>query len=289
MSVTLEFAEMLKKEYDKGMSIKDLNIKYHTDVNYVFKKYNIQKRDKKEILEWRMKYRPGRYKLNWTAEGINNEKEAYIIGMLLADGCIIGNQVSLKLSKKDIQILTDIKNYISKDIQILQNENTCCFKVSSVIFCNNIKKLGLNSRKTNSEFKIPEMDKSLYRHFIRGYFDGDGTIFKTKKGNYYYLKSNICSPTKTILEDIQNILVLNNIDSSINKEKRVGKTMKIIDHNSICTMDMYRLYIRKKEAILKFYNFLYDNSEIFLKRKYDIFRNNLDLLENKKHVNTELI
>lgn len=121
--------------------------------------------------------------------------------------------------------------------------------------------------------KIP---KDLLRHFIRGYFDGDGTVFKDRK----YLKTNICSICKEMLLDIQKIYIENNIESRINVEIRYGK--KCIDPQgniSKTHKDMFRLYVSKKHEIYKLYNFMYDNSNIYLERKFKKFKDNIELIK----------
>lgn len=54
---------------------------------------------------------------------------------------------------------------------------------------------------------------------------------------------------------------------------------------------MYRLFIRKKDSLQKWFHYLYDNSNIYLERKFKIFNDNLELFNYKKvrkHANTEL-
>lgn len=112
------------------------------------------------------------------------------------------------------------------------------------------------------------MDKNLLRHFIRGYFDGDGTVFYDRQ----YLKSNICSISNTILEEIKNILTENEIESSINVEIREGKSLKLPQGTeSTSCKNMYRLYVRKKESLEKFKKFMYKDSNVCLIRKFKKF------------------
>lgn len=58
-----------------------------------------------------------------------------------------------------------------------------------------IEKLGVVERKTFL-IQFPEMDESLVPHFIRGYFDGDGSIYYTHPRSNYpeevQLGINIC-------------------------------------------------------------------------------------------------
>lgn len=280
-----EFIEQLLKEYYEGASMKELDLKYHTDTYYQFKKIkNIQKRKPNEQ---RTISRTNCYKLKWNCSAISNEFEAYILGMLYADGYITDCQLGLKLKKSDKELVEIIKNYFSEDIKLQFEKNNYKFVVSSVVVVNNLKKIGLSKHKTNFNFNIPILKSDLYKHFIRGYFDGDGSIYICKKNiKTPFLKGYICSPTEPILKDIQNILLQNNIDCKINIEKRIGKTIKCIDKQLIASCDMYRLFIRKKEALSNFYHFLYDDCNIFLKRKKEIFDNYFNI--NNIHVNTEI-
>lgn len=153
-----------------------------------------------------------------------------------------------------------------------------------------MRNLGIKPRKTYNELAIPPMDVSLLRHFMRGYFDGDGTIFRCgSHKDTVILKCNICSPTKGILEEFRDILHSNGIHSSINMEKRRGKAMLVLGKTIIGKVDMYRLFIRRKVDIEKLYHFFYDDSTIYLERKFLVFDDNRELLVYKRHVNTELI
>ena len=114
---------------------------------------------------------------------------------------------------------------------------------------------------------VPNIPKNLIRHFIRGYFDGDGTIFMDRK----YYKSNICSICKNFLKELQDILTENNIESRINVEKRSNKIIKTPQGKSTNCKDMYRLYVSKQTEIIKFKDFMYRNSTIYLQRKYNKF------------------
>lgn len=198
--ITLEFALQLKAEYDAGASIDQLSKKYKTDTNFVFNKFNIPRRNKQEFKEWRKTHRRNiSYHLNWNCNSISNEYEAYIIGLFMADGYVGKTQVGLRLKKSDKNLLQEVKNYFSEEIKLQEADNSYTFVISSIEVCDNLKNLGVLANKTSKELHIPTMDNSLIRHFIRGFFDGDGSIFLCKHNTNVYLKSNICSPTETIL------------------------------------------------------------------------------------------
>lgn len=278
-----QFVQMLADEYSTtNISLKDLSKKYHTDASYQFKINGIPKR--KGSIQ-KMLSRTGCITLNWKGENIETEKQAYITGMLFSDGYVGKHQLGLRLKKSDKELLEQIKNYFSKDIKLQEEKNDFSFVVSSTAVCANFVKLGLLKNKTKIGINVPQMDKSLYRHFIRGYFDGDGTVYVCNtKPKHSYLKAYICSATVSILNDIQNILSVHNIESTINKEDRKGKVMKVPQGKTFCSMDMFRLFIRKKAELEKFYHFLYDDCTICLERKRRKFEDNFNLLKYQKYM-----
>ena len=92
-------------------------------------------------------------------------------------------------------------------------------------------------------------DKSLIRHFIRGYFDGDGCLGITLTRNSPFFE---ILGTKHILNSISKYLFVNKIYSN---------------HNSKYT---YILKYSGTKAVVASY-LLYDNATIYLDRKYKKF------------------
>lgn len=277
MKRTKEDVLQMYEEYIKGSTSQELDKKYKTSVYYLFKKYNLKSRTTAETI---ILTRNNRINLKYNFNSINNSEEAYIAGLFLADGYICKNQLGLKLKKSDKEIVNKIKNYFSEEIKLQEDKNTFGFVVSSIKACENAINLGILRNKTDKEMTIPKMDCKYHADFIRGFFDGDGTIFKC---NNKYLKSNICSPKIEILIKIQEILTKNNIYSTINEENRIGKTFILPGGNStIGKMNMYRLYIRKKEDLKRFYYFLYNDCDFLLQRKKEIFDNNFKMLTKLK-------
>ena len=107
------------------------------------------------------------------------------------------------------------------------------------------------------------MDKSLIRHFLRGYFDGDGSIIgylrkpTDRKHPNYTIRTyvNFTSKTRTLFDEIVNYLENNDI----------------IHYNICsCNRNCYVLSIAKSE-LPKLYKLFYDDANFFLKRKYEKF------------------
>jgi hypothetical protein len=127
----------------------------------------------------------------------------------------------------------------------------CHLAMYSNELVNSIKSNGFHSRKTFTISK-PNLSSDLIHHFIRGYFDGDGTFrFVEKQKN----QTGITSASEKFREFIIKELSKNEI--------------KINYYGGI------NLYIQNKMDNQKFYNYIYKNATIYLERKkekYEEFR-----------------
>ncbi len=265
---TEEEFELMKKDYQNGFTNKEISKKHKSDWNYQCKIRGIKLRNTSSTKQLRINLNIQEYFniYKYKFKNITNEEEAYILGFWFSDGWVSDKQAGLKLSIIDYSILEKIRNYICEDItiQISKNRKSCSIVLSSEEIINNLLALGCLKNKTYKKLNIPIMNKELIRHFIRGYFDGDGTIFKDGK----YIRVNICSVNKEFLEDIQKLLIEEEIESNINIEIRENKIMKTPQGTSSNCKNMYRLFIRKKESLLKLKEYFYGNSNIYLDRKF---------------------
>jgi len=135
--------------------------------------------------------------------------------------------------------------------------------IASVILIEDLHKLGVEQNKTYKEQNIPKQVPSKYiHHFIRGYFDGDGSFSgsvvkdKNRPNPRVRMQFQIDSKTKTILENIKLFFNNNGIKTNIYECKRDN---------------MYRLASHSIIECKKIYHLLYDNSHCFLKRKFNKF------------------
>lgn len=204
-------------------------------------------------------------------EIINNEEKAYWLGFLYADGSITHNikskryVIEVSLSIKDILHLEKFKKFLNcnNQIKIRNKTNSCRILIYSKKMCEDLIKLGCIPKKSlilkfPNETQVP---KHLINHFIRGYFDGDGCIS---------FKTNSNSPKIDLLGTLDFVKTLNTIykDSIISKDKR---------HLN----NTYSLRFKIKDGV----NFLYDiynNSNIYLDRKFDKYNFLLNCRSGKK-------
>lgn len=194
---------------------------------------------------------------------IKTENDAYWLGFIFADGYIADNgmfEISLKYTDyshllKFAEFCNfDTTKIIKKGKTNFENSFRCRISFSTQNLKNNFTKYGIVPRKSLILTFPNWLDKSLYSSFIRGYFDGDGSISikKTKTKGYYKVVSLI--GTKEFLIKILEIF---NFKIPLRKDKRhTGNTFSIL--------------FKKKESEI-FLDFIYKNSNIYLDRKYNLY------------------
>ena len=213
---------------------------------------------------------------------IDSEIKAYILGFFAADGHIEKRKVTycfkVSVHPKDIHILYLINKYIGNDRYKITNKLNRDIVALSI--CSNqigldLLKLGYDNRKTYTTFKLPNIAPNLIKHFIRGYFDGDGCITLTprfcrnKLGELrpsgYNKQFSVTSYNKSVLEDLLTYLPINS------KKVRYYYT----ETDNICGREAkasgYTISIRDTECLKSIYHFLYDNSTFYFERKKSIF------------------
>lgn len=200
-------------------------------------------------------------------EFIDNEHKAYWLGFIMADGCIEnpsnhGNPKRLKIQlsaidKELLQLfLNDIESTTIKVEEFLPHKSTyginliCRIQVNSVKMCDDLSKYGIVPNKTGKEI-VPEIPDNMMRHFIRGFFDGDGTVYKQKDKPVISFTGN-----QDMLYDLSYILIKNlNVSNVVSPSKYKSKNVSQLGYS-------------RKQDTFSFYHYIYDNSSIYLERKY---------------------
>lgn len=183
---------------------------------------------------------------------INSYDKAYFLGLFAADGSIVNETMSIELRDYDKYILelfvkkANLNTILIKDCRDDNSRYVLRFHSKNMV--NDLNKNYIYPRKSyNNTLQIPNIDKKYIRHFIRGYFDGNGIA--NKKGYVGFCGS------KTIISQIHNILV-NELEISNNK----------ITYNK--SNHIYYIQWGKKEDTKKIFNYFYKNiSDCYLKRK----------------------
>jgi hypothetical protein len=212
-----------------------------------------------------------KYKLNENFfEKINTEKKAYFLGLLYADGYVNENNmlIEITLYNQDIDILNELIYELypnnDKPLKLIRNKYYKLV-ISSKKIVNDLKYHGCVQKKT-FKLKFPlTIPDDLIHHFIRGYFDGDGSVYVNKGVLNISLVGTI-----DFLTSIQNILIM-----------KCGVNNTILDDRHPNRNNNIRALRYGGNIIInRIYHYLYDNATIFLKRKNIKF---LDILEKKTY------
>lgn len=191
---------------------------------------------------------------------IDSHEKAYFLGFMYADGYIsespYGCSIGIGLQLQDKYILERLKLNLNVSNKIGIYKNSCKISVTCLHLLETLKVLGLQFDKSHKDYLIPNISSEFLNSFILGYFDGDGCITIKSTG---YSVTSICCNSKMFLEDVKTVLELNQIACRPIASEHRG-------NNSI-----YVLYISKRENQLKFKDFIYKDSPIYLYRKYNKF------------------
>jgi hypothetical protein len=121
-------------------------------------------------------------------EKINTSEKAYFLGFIAADGCLYKknkgqNIIKITIHIKDIKLLNKFSQSIKTNKPFaISRSKYCSLEIVSDKMFNDLLILGLAPNKTYGNSFVNLEDKYM-SHFIRGYFDGDGSISSSKKDN----------------------------------------------------------------------------------------------------------
>jgi intein/homing endonuclease len=216
---------------------------------------------------------------------IDTEYKAYILGLIYADGSVyqppgsnrqlifrIGVQeedsyVLHKLSKEaagghlyTVKTPSSIKRGYKPQVQVT---------ISSNKLCQDLINLGCSIRKSKEGMKFPKLSPELVRHFIRGFLDGDGSVLLKKQTYNYKRKTSyqIPNPHKT---RYKLRLAFSSTDKYFLEE--VAKNLDVSNYyiaEKQRTIMNYILWIENKKDVENSISKLYNDSQYFLKRKYE--------------------
>lgn len=133
-----------------------------------------------------------RYSVNHNFFDTINADSAYFLGLLSADGNVSRNRITLSLCLKDSKLLTDFRQAIKSSHPITNYSKKMkgkeypqkIFRFNSPHMCNILQKYGIIPKKS-LKLTFPDITNEYITSFIRGYFDGDGSITITKSNNIF--------------------------------------------------------------------------------------------------------
>ena len=207
-------------------------------------------------------------------ENIDSEDKAYFLGFIYADGSIVTNgrnRLIINIHTKDQHILEDLIVCIDGKMNIWNQKgrNICQISISGKKIVEDLIKHGLHQNKTFT-IKYPNIPVELERHFLRGYFDGDGCI-RIKKDK----------------RDGKEIGDMRFVGGSIDMLNSINERMNFLfgtKKNSLYgpkDKEYKFLGWAKMTDIENIYHGFYDDSNFYLKRKKETFDKVMNTIKDK--------
>lgn len=267
-TMTPDSIKIIKEKYLEGETIEEITDKYFKDkycsgeINMVLRKLGITRPNGIQA------------KINHDYfENIDSEHKAYWLGFIYADGSITKKayekgsytyRLRMELMFEDKYILEQMALDLESDLKPKEYYNdtssfegynkpkhTAYIMFSSKKMGEDLVKLGVVPNKTLILKSLPSIPDNLMKHFIRGYFDGDGSVYLTKDNT---IKTAFYG-THDFINSIQDFLIkeLDLIKKKITDQKEANVSF---------------VGMAKQESE-KLYHYMYDEATIFLNRKYE--------------------
>lgn len=194
---------------------------------------------------------------------------AWLLGFLAADGTISSsdNTIKIGLSAKDKEILEKIKVEVKIENKIVERITKDGFDVVDLHWTcrehkEDLMQYGITPKKTFTLKPPKNLQEEYYIDFIRGYFDGDGSVNLIHSNNKISaLRWQICGATSEILQWIIDFLY---------DRYNIPKVNILIDKSSNRKHNYY-YFQYSTNATKMIYNILYTPNSLYLKRKKEHF------------------
>lgn len=230
------------KLYESGKTQKEiagiLNT-YNTTIRRILLRNNIILRSNSDI---QTKIQNKKFK------GTNSD---YFLGLIITDGCISNNALTLSLQQKDYYILENFAKFLGKEVKVNKYFHKTHNKYQYYVKGKNIELM--EYLKTLANFNNKSKELELYRpiswEMLRGIFDGDGSVVLVN--NDKSMRWFVTSASEIFINQIYDFL------------KKGGYNPTITSYKGIFCVNLYR----KKELNSLFEN-LYNDTNMFLKRKH---------------------
>ena len=196
---------------------------------------------------------------------------AYVLGFIAADGALIKNKRGacfLEIQSTDKEIVYKIRSVFKSNLAIgeyqpkHENHNRRYrLQIGSKEIFSDLLKLGIKPKKSKT-IKLPDVPDKYFSHFLRGYFDGDGS-------------ANICTYKQKGRQKPSTVLNCGFVSGSkrilFGIKSKLAK-MFVIKGGTLYYHQGYRLWFSIKDS-LSLYRFMYGGSigDLFLARKKMVF------------------
>lgn len=225
--------------------------------------------NEEEVVFQKIRYNENFFK-EWSPE------MAYVLGLIYSDGNLHIRKTksgyktgTLTFAQKDRELVEKILILMDCDAKIRFKEkcefdNTTAgelfyFSIENNYIANELLRLGVTPNKS-LDMKFPEIPDDYLRHFVRGLFDGDGSVYLVKRTKTIRVK--LLSGSREFIDQL-----------NIKMKNRGFREMKISFSHTKENPGAYFIRYNIDSEIKRFYNLIYEGVEpnVYYSRKIEIF------------------
>ncbi|OXB94766.1 LAGLIDADG family homing endonuclease [Parageobacillus galactosidasius] len=196
------------------------------------------------------------------------EESAYILGWIMSDGCINyipQKKYEIRFELADLEAIQKIRKAMGSNHPIRERNDKGSklygLYINSKKLVKQLLDLGVHPNKAK-RLNWPNIPKEYEKDFIRGFFDGDGSVrINNKKNNRKQLTSFFGSICKPFLEKLGQVL-----------RDEIELIPKIYED----TPGFYKLHYGGKESHA-LYRYMYKDATIYLNRKKEKFEEAIEI------------
>lgn len=183
---------------------------------------------------------------------------AYVLGFIYSDGNLNNGLNYFSISQKEPEILYKITDLMLSKHPVARKKQQELYllTIGNVVMIKDLCALGLTPNKS-LDAKFPVLANELYPHFIRGYFDGDGSIHYSNGW-----RVNFVSGSKEFLLSLEDVL-----------NKHAGLSKRPLAEYA--SGRAWQLTYFRISDLLRLFDYLYATNGvekgIYLLRKYQLF------------------
>lgn len=211
-----------------------------------------------------------------------SDKMAYVLGLIITDGCISsapkGITSSVHLDMNDRSLLKKVKKAMGSEHKITLSKHQkglYLFSFARERIIKDLLRLGITPRKSLS-VKFPDVPDEYLRHFLRGVFDGDGSVFFEPRNPKFPLRAKFDSGSKDFIYKLEE------------KLQKFGMPKRTIyEEKRKRTSYMFRY---SHQDSVRLFHLLYDgvDKSLYLERKHNRFIEGLKYPTRIRNYNTKM-
>ena len=184
---------------------------------------------------------------------IDTEPKAYWAGMMASDGCVHGSRIQLILHERDVSHIDAFRKALGSTHPVMSRVAPIGtthrgLVLTSAQLAAGLARVGITPRKSLT-IHWPELRDDLYPHFLRGVFDGDGSV--SFREPYFWV---VCvSGSSPMIPEIQEYLM---------RALALRRTRLLVGPTGCRTLS-----VGGTRQVRRFAHLLYDGATVWLPRK----------------------